>query len=77
MSTTLQSVIEEFTEEDQKFIQRRSSGLAAKMINHAESLAAGTAPPKTQEEVARKPAARAASKTKAKVSAKQTGTTHV
>jgi len=54
MSTTLQSIIEEFSDEDQKFIQRKASVLAEEMIRHADSLAeVRTALVKTQDEVAR------------------------
>lgn len=55
MSTTLQSIItEEFSGEDQKFIQRKASALAEEMIRHADSLAeVRTALLKTQDEVAR------------------------
>ena len=54
MSTTLQSIIEEFSDEDQKFVQRKASVLADEMIRHADSLAeVRTALVKTQDEVAR------------------------
>lgn len=54
MSITLQSIIEEFSDKDQKFIQRKASVLAAEMIRHADSLAeVRTALVKTQDEVAR------------------------
>ena len=54
MSTTLKSIIKEFSDEDQKFIQRRASVLAEEMIRHADSLAeVRTALVKTQDEVAR------------------------
>jgi len=54
MSTTLQSIIEEFSAGDQKLIQRKASVLAEEMIRHADSLAeVRTALVKTQDEVAR------------------------
>lgn len=54
MSTTLQSIIEEFSAEDQKLIQSNASVLAAEMVRHADSLAeVRTALAKTQDEVAR------------------------
>ena len=54
MSTTLHSIIKEFSDEDQKFIQRKASALAEEMIRHADSLAeVRTALVKTQDEVAR------------------------
>jgi DNA-binding XRE family transcriptional regulator len=54
MSTTLQSIIEEFSGEDQKFIQRKARVLADEMVRHADSLAeVRTALAKTQDEVAR------------------------
>jgi hypothetical protein len=54
MSTTLQSIIEAFSEEDQKLIQSKASVLAQEMIRHADSLAeVRTALVKTQVEVAR------------------------
>ena len=54
MSTTLQSIIEEFSAEDQKFIQSKASVLAEEMVRHADSLAEiRTALLKTQDEVAR------------------------
>jgi DNA-binding XRE family transcriptional regulator len=54
MSTTLRTIIEEFSGEDQKFIQRKAKVLAEEMIRHADSLAeVRTALVKTQDEVAR------------------------
>ena len=54
MSTTLQSIIEEFSDKDQKFIQRKASVLAEEMIRHADSLAElRKALVKTQDEVAK------------------------
>lgn len=54
MSTTLQSIIEEFSPEDQQLIQSKASVLADEMVRHADSLAeVRTALVKTQEEVAR------------------------
>ena len=54
MSTTLQSIIEEFSAEDQKLIQNKASVLASEMIRHADSLAEiRAALVKTQDEVAR------------------------
>lgn len=54
MSTTLQSIIEEFSDNDQKFIQRKASVLAEEMIRHADSLAElRKALVKTQDEVAK------------------------
>lgn len=54
MSTTLQSIIEEFSTEDQQLIQSKASVLAEEMVRHADSLAeVRTALVKTQEEVAR------------------------
>lgn len=54
MSTTLQSIIEEFSDKDQKFIQRKAAVLAEEMVRHADSLAeVRTALVKTQDEVAR------------------------
>jgi hypothetical protein len=54
LSTTLQSIIEEFSAEDQKLIQSKASILAEEMVRHADSLAeARSALVKTQEEVAR------------------------
>lgn len=54
MSTTLQSIIEEFSAEDQKFIQSKASFLAEEMVRHADSLAeVRSALVKTQDEVAR------------------------
>lgn len=52
MSTTLQSIIEEFSDKDQKLIQDKASLLAKEMIRHADSLAeVRTALIKTQDEV--------------------------
>jgi transcriptional regulator with XRE-family HTH domain len=54
MSTTLQSIIEEFSDEDQRRIQSKASVLAEEMVRHADSLAeVRTALVKTQDEVAR------------------------
>lgn len=54
MSTTLRSIIEEFSDNDQKFIQRKAGVLAQDMISHADSLAqVRSALVKTQDEVAR------------------------
>lgn len=54
MSTTLQSIIEEFSAEDQKLIQSKASVLAEEMVRHADSLAeVRAALVKTQDEVAR------------------------
>lgn len=54
MSTTLQSIIEEFDDKNQKLIQHKASLLAKEMIRHADSLAeVRTALIKTQDEVAR------------------------
>jgi DNA-binding XRE family transcriptional regulator len=54
MSTTLQSIIEEFSGEDQEFIQRKANVLAEEMISHADSLAeVRAALVMTQDEVAR------------------------
>lgn len=54
MITTLRSSIEEFSDDDQRFIHRKASGLAQGMISHADSLAqVRTALVKTQDEVAR------------------------
>lgn len=54
MSTTLHSIIQEFSDEDQKLIQRKASTLAQEMIRHADSLAeVRAALVKTQDEVAR------------------------
>lgn len=54
MSTTLQSIIEEFSAEDQKLIQSKASVLAEEMVRHADSLAEiRSALVKTQDEVAR------------------------
>ncbi|HRH17839.1 MAG TPA: hypothetical protein PLS22_10315 [Aquabacterium sp.] len=39
MSATLQSIIDEFSDKDQKLIQRKASVLAEEMIRHAGSLA--------------------------------------
>lgn len=53
MSTTLQSIIEEFSQADQALIQKKANILAMEMIEHAESLAEiRNAFSKTQEEVA-------------------------
>ncbi len=53
MSTTLQSIIEEFSFEDQRFVRRKAKVLAEEMIRHADSLAeVRAALVKTQEEVA-------------------------
>lgn len=53
MSTTLQNIIEEFSAEDQMFIQHKANALAGEMIQHSDSLAAvRTAFVKTQDEVA-------------------------
>lgn len=54
MSTTLRSIIEEFSVEDQKLIQSKATVLAEEMVRHADSLAeVRAALVKTQEEVAR------------------------
>ncbi|MDT0138122.1 helix-turn-helix domain-containing protein [Acidovorax sp. PRC11] len=54
MSTTLQSIIEEFSAQDQKLIQCKASVLAEEMVRHADSLAeVRSALMKTQDEVAR------------------------
>lgn len=54
MSTPLQSIIEEFSAEDQKLIRSKASVLAEEMVRHADSLAeVRTALVKTQDEVAR------------------------
>lgn len=54
MSTTLQSIIEEFSSEDQALIQSKASVLAEEMVRHADSLAeVRLALAKTQDEVAR------------------------
>ncbi len=54
MSTTLRSIIEEFSDDDQKYIQRKAGALAQEMISHADSLAqVRSALVKTQDEVAR------------------------
>jgi DNA-binding XRE family transcriptional regulator len=54
MSNTLQSIIEEFSAEDQKLIQSKASVLAEEMVRHADSLAeVRSALVKTQDEVAR------------------------
>jgi len=53
MSKTLQSLIEEFSDADQQRIERKAAQMAADMVQHADSLPqAGTAPVKTQDEVA-------------------------
>ena len=54
MSTTLRSIIEEFSPDDQKFIQSKARLLAQEMVRHADSLAeVRSALLKTQNEVAR------------------------
>ena len=54
MSTTLRSIIEEFSPDDRKFIQSKSRQLAQEMVRHADSLAeVRTALVMTQDEVAR------------------------
>ncbi len=54
MSTTLQSIIEEFSVEDQKLIQSKAEELADDMVRHADSLAeVRAALVMTQGEVAR------------------------
>ena len=54
MSTTLRSIIEEFSPDDRKFIQNKSRQLAQEMVRHADSLAeVRTALVMTQDEVAR------------------------
>jgi hypothetical protein len=54
MSTTLQSMIDEFSDKDQKFIQRKASVPAEEMIRHADSLAeVREALVKTQDEARR------------------------
>lgn len=54
MSATLQSIIEEFSNEDQALIQSKASVLAEEMVRHADSLAeVRLALVKTQDEVAR------------------------
>ena len=54
MSTTLRSIIEEFSPDDRKFIQSKSRQLAQEMVRHADSLAeVRTALILTQDEVAR------------------------
>jgi transcriptional regulator with XRE-family HTH domain len=54
MSTTLRSIIEEFSPDDRKFIQSKSRQLAQEMVRHADSLAeVRTALVLTQDEVAR------------------------
>lgn len=54
MSTTLRSIIEEFSPDDRKFIHRKSRQLAQEMVRHADSLAeVRTALVMTQDEVAR------------------------
>jgi transcriptional regulator with XRE-family HTH domain len=54
MSTTLRSIIEEFSPDDRKFIQSKARQLAQEMVRHADSLAeVRTALVMTQDEVAR------------------------
>lgn len=54
MSTTLRSIIEEFSPDDRKFIQSKARQLAQDMVRHADSLAeVRTALVMTQDEVAR------------------------
>lgn len=54
MSATLQSIIEEFSNEDQALIQSKASVMAEEMVRHADSLAeVRLALVKTQDEVAR------------------------
>jgi DNA-binding XRE family transcriptional regulator len=54
MSTTLRSIIEEFSPDDRKFIQSKSRQLAQEMVRHADSLAeVRNALVMTQDEVAR------------------------
>ena len=54
MSTTLRSIIEKFSDEDQRVIQRKARAMADEMISHAHSLAeVRSALVKTQDEVAR------------------------
>lgn len=54
MSTSLRSIIEEFSDDDRKFIQRKAGVLAQDMISHADSLAqVRSALVETQDEVAR------------------------
>jgi transcriptional regulator with XRE-family HTH domain len=54
MSATLQSIIEEFSSEDQALIQSKASVMAEEMVRHADSLAeVRLALVKTQDEVAR------------------------
>ena len=54
MSTTLRSIIEEFSPDDRKFIQSKSRQLAQEMVRHADTLAeVRTALVMTQDEVAR------------------------
>lgn len=53
MSTSLKSIIDEFSPEDQAFIQKRADVLAQDMVQHADSLAeVRNAFVKTQQEVA-------------------------
>ncbi|ALV08792.1 helix-turn-helix domain-containing protein [Roseateles depolymerans] len=54
MTTTLKSLIEELSPEDQQFVEEKAERLAQDMISHADSLAqVRTAFLKTQDEVAR------------------------
>ncbi len=54
MSKSLHSIIEEFTDQDQRYIERNAKRMAKDMISHADTLAAvRTALAMTQEEVAR------------------------
>lgn len=54
MSTSLHSIIEEFSDEDQRRIQAKAVVLAQDMVQHADSLAeVRAALVKTQDEVAR------------------------
>lgn len=54
MNTTLQSIIDEFSQEDQERIHSKARVLAQEMIRHADSLAeVRNALVKTQEDVAR------------------------
>ena len=54
MSTTLSSVIEEFSPDDRKFIQSKARQLAQETVRHADSLSeVRTALVMTQDEVAR------------------------
>lgn len=54
MSATLQSIIEEFSNEDQALIQSKASVMAEEMVRHADTLAeVRLALVKTQDEVAR------------------------